>query len=267
VRSKQARTRTPGDLVFGRVSFENNRNIDVLLLEIGNTTIKLARPLGDDTFMLERFASADELLRRIERLDGDIVCAPVGAPLSGRLVDRLAKRGATIVTSATLAGFIGSSYDTPETLGVDRVLNLLGLDHDAVVISCGTAITVDARIGGRPVWGAIMPGFTTAAAGLHHRIPALPLVEITREPRLPARTSVDSVTNGVLIGTARAAQGLADELARAIPSRPDFPIGLTGGDAQILERLWASATAMPIVDEMLVFTGMVKSRASDGTGG
>lgn len=232
----------------------------MLLLEIGNTTVKLARPLTDDTFMLERFASAEEVLRRLDNLDEDILCAPVGATLSERLVDRLVDRGATIISRAMLAPFVGASYDTPETLGIDRVLNLRGLDHDAIVISCGTAITVDALIGGRPVWGAIMAGFTTAAEGLHERIAVLPLVDATREPRLPARTSHDSVTNGVVLGTARAAQGIAEELAFIAPPTADLPVVLTGGDAQILERIWPASARPPIVDEMLLFSGMVKLR-------
>jgi type III pantothenate kinase len=174
------------------------------------------------------------------------------------IVARLARRSrTTIITREMLAAFVGTSYDTPETLGIDRVLNLLGTTHDAVVISCGTAITVDARIGGRPVWGAIMPGFATAAEGLQKRIPALPLVDVTREPLLAARTSVDSVTNGVLLGTALGAQGLADELARLAPPSADLPVILTGGDAQILERLWPAESRAPIVDEMLVFQGMM----------
>lgn len=228
----------------------------VLYIELGNTTIKLARALSDDTFMLERFASTDEAMRRVERLDEPIVCAPVGASHSARLAERLRARGATIVTRELLAPFVGDTYDTPETLGIDRVLNLLGLSSDAVVISCGTAITVDARIGGRPVWGAIMAGFATAAEGLHARVMVLPLVDVSREPKLPARTSLDSVANGVLLGTARAAQGIAAELRLMAPPSADLSIVLTGGDAQILERLWAVDAQEPIVDEMLIFQGM-----------
>jgi pantothenate kinase type III len=252
---------TPGDYSSGVPRLQGlipKSKVSVIFLELGNTTMKLARPLGDDTFMLERFASSDEMLRRIERLDEEIVCAPVGAKRDERLLARLEKRGATIITREMLGTFVGTSYDTPETLGIDRVLNLMGLDHDAIVISCGTAITVDARMGGRPVWGAIMAGFATAAQGLHTRIPVLPLVDVSREPRVPARTSLDSVANGVLLGTARAAQGIAAELAFAAPPTTELPVILTGGDAQILERLWPAPA--PVVDEMLLFAGMARAK-------
>ena len=228
----------------------------MILIELGNSTIKIARPLSDDTLMLERMATADELLRRVEQLDSEIVCAPVGQKHSDKVVDRLRRRGnATIITREMLTRFIGASYDTPETLGIDRVLNLIGLGKDGVVVSCGTAITVDARIGGRPVWGAILPGFATAAEGLHARVPALPRVDITREPRLPARTSIDSVANGILIATAHGAHAIARELSRSAGPNVSLPITLTGGDAQIMERLLPPPPA--VVDELVLFAGML----------
>jgi pantothenate kinase type III len=258
----------------------------VLLLEIGNTTIKLARPLGDDAFVLERFASADDALRRLASSGEPVIVAPVGERHSPRILERLNARGnVRVITREALARFVARSYDTPETLGLDRVLNVMGLTADAIVISCGTAITVDARVGGTPVWGAIMPGLATAAEGLNVRVPALPLVDVERPPRMPARTSLDSVANGVLLGAAHAARGLAAALARSTrrslrhgavdessrddaPLQATLPVILTGGDAQILERLWPAELDAhdeldrPIVDELVLFQGMLK--AADG---
>ena len=228
----------------------------MLFLELGNSTIKLARAIDNDTFLLERFASSDGVLKRLTEIDDEIICAPVGEKFRS-VATRLERRSnVRTITRELLLPHVAGTYDTPDTLGIDRVLNVLGMSADGVVVSCGTAITVDARIDGRARWGAIMPGFATAAAGLHARVPSLPLIDIEREPSLPARSSTESVVNGIVLGTARAAFGLADELRRAIAPSEVLDVTITGGDAQILERLWPADGRDPIVDEMLIFAGM-----------
>ncbi|MBC8145502.1 MAG: type III pantothenate kinase [bacterium] len=232
----------------------------MIYLELGNTTIKLAHDVGDDMLLLERFTSADALLKRIGNVDDRIVCAPIGQKHSEKLLRALSERDDTVIISPEmLSRFIGDSYDTPHTLGIDRVLNLMGLVADGVVISCGTAITVDMLVGGIPSWGAIMPGFTTAAEGLHERIPALPSVDIHHIPALPSRTTIDSVANGVIVGTVHAAQAIATDLSALAP-KAQLTVVLTGGDAQILERLWRGEPK-PVLDELLIFAGMAKIAA------
>lgn len=227
----------------------------MIFIELGNSTIKLAQDFGGGTLLLERFVSATDLFARIETYDDRIVCAPVGQNHSAQILDILRRRANTfVITPEALIPFVGDTYDTPLTLGLDRALNLLGLSVDGVVISCGTAITVDACISGKPRWGAILQGFSTAAELLHDRIPALPLVDVHTQPSMPARDSVRSVVNGVVLGTARAAQAIATELVEG-DSRGRLSYVLTGGDAQLLERLWTSPPAV-LVDELLIFAGM-----------
>jgi pantothenate kinase type III len=223
----------------------------ILLLEIGNSTIKLVRAEGELLSGIERYDDIDSFERRCASFDAPIVCAPVNAAPSRRVLDRLRGRDLRVLGRSDFDAFIAGSYDTPETLGLDRILNLLGLGPDGIAISCGTAITVDAVVGGRPIWGAILPGFRTAAEGLHERVPALPLVEPQTPTHLPARTSEQSVANGVLLGTALAAQGIAERLADGMR------VVITGGDAELLAKLWEGKK--PEVDEVLLFRGMMKT--------
>jgi len=227
------------------------------LLEIGNSTIKVAHIAPGGDIAIERYSNLEALLRRCELSDGPIICAPVGDALSTPTIERLeAAREIRVLRREEFAGFIGDSYDTPGTLGLDRILNLLGMGGDGVAISCGTAITIDAVAGGRPVWGAIMPGFRTAAEGLHARVPVLPLVGLDARPGLPARTSLASVTNGVLLGTALGAEGVARLLARDLFGGAPPRVILTGGDAALLKGLWGGEEAAE-VDEALLFRGMI----------
>ncbi len=226
-----------------------------VLLEIGNSTLKVARPVAGGAFVVERHTDADALVRSLEGTPGEIICAPVGAARRGEVLERLGGR-VRLIEQADLAGFIGASYDTPGTLGMDRVLNLLGMPGDGIAISCGTAITVDAVAGGVPCWGAIMPGFTTAAGGLHARIPALPLVSPDDDAGLPARTSRASVANGVLLGTAGGAMAIALELARILFGGAPPRVVITGGDAPLMLCLWRGGTAAEM-DDALPFRGML----------
>jgi pantothenate kinase type III len=231
-----------------------------LLLEIGNSTLKLARVAPDGEIDVTRYGSVESLTAELGEGRPQVLCAPVGRELSAMALPILQRvTRLHVISREDFAGFIAGSYDTPETLGLDRILNLVGLAGDGIVISCGTAITVDAVVAGVPHWGAIMPGFRTAAEGLHARVPALPLVSPDSSTALPARTSHASVANGVLLGTASGAQGLARRLAGIARDTRMPRVVLTGGDAMLLAELWEGER--PEVDETLLFRGMMKVKS------
>lgn len=212
----------------------------MLFIEIGNSTIKFARRSPSGTFAIERFGSPDDLERRMRGETGSAVVAPVAGGRAAAILpslSRLDNLSLQVLERSRFADFIGDSYDTPETLGLDRILNLVPLRGDGIVVSCGTAITIDAVAGGRPFWGGIMPGFRTAAHGLVAAAPALPTVSFEDLGALPARTSRESVANGVVLGTALAASGLASLLAERCGLADDVPLLLTGGDADLLQHL------------------------------
>ncbi|MEP7220825.1 MAG: type III pantothenate kinase, partial [Bacteroidota bacterium] len=188
-----------------------------------------------------------------------IICALVGSSPTGNPLEYLRDTGIDIrvIERRELDDVVGESYDTPETLGLDRMFNVMGLAGDGVAISCGTAITIDAIAGGKPLWGAILPGFRTAAEGLHRRIPALPVVQLDAITIIPARSSITSVANGVLLGTMHAVRGIAGELALHAFGGDAPRVVITGGDAATLQRLWSSEP-LPEIDEALLFRGMLR---------
>ena len=228
-----------------------------LLLEIGNSTVKLATVGDNGGIAVERYSNLEALLRRIEAADLPIVAAVTGGALGQDILERLDDAAEiTLVERSAYGWLVADSYDTPETLGLDRILNLAGLDGDAVVISCGTAITIDALSNARCWWGAILPGFTTSADGLHSRIPQLPLVSTRFPVSLPARDSVTSVANGIMLGVAIGAQGIAAELG-AVAFEGDIPrVVLTGGEAEVMRKFWRESLGVS-VDDALLFRGML----------
>jgi pantothenate kinase type III len=155
---------------------------------------------------------------------------------------------------------VGTTYDTPDTLGLDRILNVAGQSGDGVVISFGTAITVDACVGGVPRWGSIAPGISILAEALSDSIAVLPIGD-NAHVHVPARTSVASVSNGVVLGAVEGAHGLAERLVAPVPLET-LRVVLTGGDAAIALSHWRWTP--PLVDEALLFRGAMNVLGSDG---
>lgn len=209
----------------------------MFFLEIGNTTLKIARRSSAGEFRVVRLNSAEELEDRLPQESEPVLIAPVAGERTLHILPLFADHShVRIIERSDFADFIGDSYDTPETLGLDRILNLIALDRDGIVISCGTAITIDALADGRPRWGAIMPGFRIAAEGLAEHAPALPVVTEEDLGEMPARSTYESVANGVILGTVLAASRLAALLAEETGLSSDAPVILTGGDASLMER-------------------------------
>jgi type III pantothenate kinase len=130
-------------------------------------------------------------------------------------------------------------YDDPTSLGMDRwvgALAALRAFGDAIVVDCGTALTVNVvRRDGRFLGGAIAPGATTMARGLAMRAPALPACDFGASVRLPAKSSGSAVASGVVLGYA----GMADRLTTACREASGLAspaLVATGGEAELLVR-------------------------------
>lgn len=222
-----------------------------LLIEVGNTTVKVCTLEGEGGARLRRF---DELRAAQAYAAGSpqIVVDPAGMWGS--------QEGVRSLHSNEFGSFVGSAYNTPSDLGLDRVLNLIGMDADGIVVSCGTAITVDAVFEGRPTFGAILPGFTTSADALHNRIPTLPAIQLTHPVGLPARTPAQSVANGIVLGTTHAIAGLVRSIAALVfASTAPYMLVLTGGDARLAAGHFPSGDLpAPVVDDLLLFRGIAR---------
>jgi type III pantothenate kinase len=165
----------------------------------------------------------------------------VNPPLANRLEQFLQFRGVGSVCWLRSAADVPvrHSLDRPETTGADRALavsaaiRLMPQGRPGMVVSCGTAITVE-RISAHGIWqgGAIATGLSLAARALHHFTAQLPLVEVHRAPPAWGSSTRPALESGVYWGTVGAVREL---LAReADDLRGDPWIVWTGGDAALL---------------------------------
>lgn len=141
------------------------------------------------------------------------------------------------------------AYAKPERLGVDRWLAVLAAFHTArslghsgaaMVIDCGTAITVDAvQANGQHLGGLIAPGVARMVASLSGATPGIPAQELAWDK--PALDLADNTATAVFHGALQAAVGLIDNSRiRGQQNLPeDSVFFLTGGAASALQPLLA----------------------------
>lgn len=222
----------------------------MLLVDIGNSRIKwatvragvLAEPgaadYQDDT--LETALAA--ALERLERPAAITYCS-VGASTTGKVLERWAHRRwgieATRVRTAAEGFGVRCAYARPDTLGADRWAALVACRHKregaAVIVDCGTAITLDAiSEAGEHLGGVILPGVTLMRHALTTRTDQIPAQDSDSREVL-AKSTADGVAAGTLYAAAAAVDRLAGELGAFLP--PGSARILTGGAIEPLRPL------------------------------
>jgi type III pantothenate kinase len=152
---------------------------------------------------------------------------------------------------------VRNSYREPPTLGADRWAALLGargLTQGAcAVVSCGTAVTVDAlSADGEFAGGVIVPGLHLWRQSLGRGTAGIGELEGSDASCL-ARATADAVAAGALFGLAGAIERILDEQQRALQS--EFDVFITGGDAALL----MTRLARPVIEVPdLVLKGLLR---------
>lgn len=146
--------------------------------------------------------------------------------------------------------------DAPEGVGIDRLLGAVAVnalrqpDRPAIVVSSGTATTVDLiAADGAFEGGAILPGLELGARSLNQYTALLPLVPVDElnDPRLPTigRNTPAAIRSGLLYGQVGAVKEIIARLAETLTgghspktqSLPTVPlIIVTGGNGPLLAK-------------------------------
>lgn len=132
---------------------------------------------------------------------------------------------------------IGIRYETPETLGADRVANAVAACAEfgqgaILVVDCGTCITCTMVRDGMLLGGSIGPGSALRFRALHEGTGRLPLVGPAENPELLGQDTRTSIQSGVQLGLRAEIAGLVD-LYRA--QFGEMTVVMTGGDAPLFE--------------------------------
>lgn len=219
-----------------------------LLIDIGNTNIKWAPYEDGDLGEVLGFGLAParpqtlhdawDALPRPERIRISNVAGDAAERLVVGATQRLWGLAPFFAHADTHAYGVTIAYNAPHRLGVDRWLALVAV-HDAgigpaIVLDCGTAVTLDAvDAAGRHLGGLIVPGLRMMWDCLfaRTRIPTASYADT--QPMLGKDTS-ECITGGAV----QAIIGMIERLRLKLKAENDFDpaIVLTGADARLIGR-------------------------------
>ena len=135
------------------------------------------------------------------------------------------------------------SYQTPESLGKDRLANAVAGYSEAkgrniLVIDLGTCVKFDVvDASGHYLGGSIAPGLSMRYAALNHFTGKLPLLQAERPNDFVGRNTTESLHVGVV----ESMTGELEYLMNKYNERfSDLAIFVTGGDAHFFDFLWKS---------------------------
>jgi len=177
--------------------------------------------------------------------------ASVNPPLADRLESFLVDQEVKAIRWYRSAYDVGVSHDLeqPSLTGADRALAVVGAlglrggRGPGLVVSCGTAITVE-RISSEGVWqgGAIAPGMGPMAKALHLLTAQLPEVTLRNVPEPYGRSTVPAIEAGVFWGVVGTIRELL--IRQSIGLEVEPWLIWTGGDAAAFAPLvgWPGAS-------------------------
>jgi type III pantothenate kinase len=217
-----------------------------LTIDNGNTSVKVAYFIGTQVVATNRFLRRDtRLLDRFistYKPDTAIVCSTASSAASQRieqLADSRCRRVLHLTHETPMPIRLG--YNTPQTLGRDRIATAVGawtiaqrLDNanDVLIIDAGTAITYDlVNAGGCFVGGNIAPGLNLRFKSLHDHTGLLPLVEPSGDTPMVGYDTTTAIRSGVMLGLLGEVKSYIADLKL---SHPNLMIFVTGGDGKWL---------------------------------
>ncbi|MEQ1667642.1 MAG: type III pantothenate kinase [Sulfuriferula sp.] len=229
--------------------------MNLLLIDAGNTRIKWM--LINDADVRQhghlRHAQVTELAAHTGAVSHIILSNVAGAALGAAITQQYPHSIQHIVTASTQRCGVNSHYHPATQLGSDRWAALIGAHHlgahNSIIVSAGTAVTVDALSAGEFLGGIIMPSTRLMHHALHHHTAQLPAAA-GHVADFPTNTA-DALATGCLLALTGAISIMQTRLQQQTMQPAD--IWLHGGDAATLSPL-LSPTAH-LVDN-LVLTGL-----------
>ncbi len=147
-------------------------------------------------------------------------------------------------------------YDSPETVGADRLCNAFAgfqrFGGPIIVVDFGTATTFDVVTKDKEyLGGIIVPGIEMSANFLHHRTAKLPKVGLIFPKRIIGRTTTESIQSGLMYGSVE----MVDGLIRRIKAELGCPLNViaTGGLASVLFK---ESTEINVIEPFLTLDGL-----------
>jgi type III pantothenate kinase len=214
-----------------------------LIFDIGNTATKIAVYDGEEkkTSLRTKQYRWDKVQEIFTQYSGKINRAIISTVRdTPEFIIDLATHGIPyvhVLSHHTKLPF-KNEYETPETLGSDRIAAVAGAYYlypgrNILIIDAGSAVTYDYLSGKTYEGGNISPGLIMRFRALHRFTGKLPQGSTTEKYTSPGKNTLEAVTAGVI-------NGLIYEINEYIRSfeekNIDFMVILSGGDGGYLKE-------------------------------
>jgi type III pantothenate kinase len=211
-----------------------------LILDIGNSSTKFAIFDGrkKSISVRTRIFSCEKLEKILGKYNLDKAIVSTVRDTPDFIID-LATHGIPLVHVLSHKSKLPfrNEYETPETLGSDRIAAVAGAylafpGKKVLIIDAGSAITYDFLSGKAYKGGNISPGLSMRFRALHKFTRRLPLISTTDKYFSPGRNTTEAITAGVTNGLIYE----INEYIRTFQNKyADLRVILTGGDSGYLK--------------------------------
>lgn len=213
-----------------------------LIIDIGNTQVKAAVFKQDALLKLVVFDKKrilSEVKKILKNFSISSAILSSVAIISQKKLEKLQSFVPIIFISATTKVPFINNYETPKTLGIDRI----GLASAAVklfpqknvlVIDAGTCITYDfITKKSEYLGGAIAPGIKMRYTSLHTFTANLPDLPLNSPKNFIGKTTTECINSGVVNGVFNEIEGVIHQYKEEFK---DLTVVLTGGDTNFLAK-------------------------------
>jgi type III pantothenate kinase len=212
-----------------------------LTVDVGNTLYKFAIFNGNILVEKQRCEKQD-VIQHIKQL---LISYPEVTSCILSSVGNLSSQAITLLEELTSVHVLShlskipytNTYETPETLGPDRIALIAAAamkfpKQNVLVIDVGSAITYDfLSADNQYIGGSISPGIAMRYKSLHSFTEKLPLLEKTHVIAMIGNSTETAIHSGVIQGVIFEIDGVINQYRNQYA---DLTIILTGGDAHFL---------------------------------
>lgn len=213
-----------------------------LIIDAGNTRVKVAvfevNTLVEVVFFdKNKFLSEIKKILKKYKIKQGILSSV--SFISEKKVEKLKTLVNLIVLSSSTKVPFVNLYETPKTLGVDRVALVVGAivkfpNKNKLIIDAGTCITYDfVNSKSEYFGGAISPGIEMRYKALNTFTSKLPLLEKKMPKNFIGNSTVESINSGVVNGVVQEIEGIIHQYENKFL---DLTVVLTGGDTNFLSK-------------------------------
>lgn len=215
-----------------------------LVIDWGNSSLKTGWFRGQELIGVSRYESPEILITELNKQPATHILVSSTSRPGSDIRRQLTDLGTDFwVLDSQTAVPIRNGYDTPTTLGADRVAAAVGAvtlfpDQSCLILDLGTCLTAD-LVDQDAVFqgGLISPGLRMRFRAMHEQTARLPLVELPADvnqhwPPLTAKNTVQAMQSGVLNGLTFEINGIIENYRQ---ERPGIVVLVCGGDASSFE--------------------------------